>query len=411
MRAPRSSPTTSTTSSGSPKPRTRSSTSSPATRRRAPRRGSTRSCCPTSLHFAEYNAESPAGIGYTQRLCELFDATAVMSRFRETRQVRFHRSSTRCSTALMASYQSGAARRRRRRWRSSIGATCRHGRSSKSCATRSSPPASRRSCAIRGSWSFGNGTLSAQGTTHRSRLSSRARQRHPRQARRVRGPRRRVQRRAVCMANSFRCKLAHKKAFFAVLTDPANASMFSAAERDVINAHIPWTRVLDDVRDAEGRLARRAARADSRVARAPRAQAERRVRRQGRQPRVGDDRRRSGTVRSRRRSTIRTARGSCRSGFRCGAKCSPSSTRRGRITMNDMLVDFAPYLFRGSMGGYLTRLSATGLANVTSGGGQVPAFSRRVRTSARSRDSESGVLNSRLLPGPTRTDTPPTRPR
>ena len=26
--------------------------------------------------------------------------------------------------------------------------------------------------------------------------------------------------RAVCVANTFRCKLAHKKAFFAVLTDP-----------------------------------------------------------------------------------------------------------------------------------------------------------------------------------------------
>ena len=42
---------------------------------------------PDSLYFAEYNAESPAGIGYTQRLCELFDATAVMGRFRATRQV------------------------------------------------------------------------------------------------------------------------------------------------------------------------------------------------------------------------------------------------------------------------------------------------------------------------------------
>jgi hypothetical protein len=40
----------------------------------------------------------------------------------------------------------------------------------------------------------------------------------------------------------------------------------------------------------------------------------------------------------------------------------------------DMLVDFAPYLFRGKMSGFLTRLSATGLANVTSGGGQIPAF-------------------------------------
>ena len=39
-----------------------------------------------------------------------------------------------------------------------------------------------------------------------------------------------------------------------------------------------------------------------------------------------------------------------------------------------MLVDFAPYVFRGRLAGFLTRLSATGLANVTSGGGQVPAF-------------------------------------
>jgi len=48
--------------------------------------------------------------------------------------------------------------------------------------------------------------------------------------------------------------------------------------------------------------------------------------------------------------------------------------------MTDMLVDMAPYLFRGKVAGYLTRLSATGLANVTSGGGQVPSFRVRPRT-------------------------------
>jgi hypothetical protein len=52
----------------------------------------------------------------------------------------------------------------------------------------------------------------------------------------------------------------------------------------------------------------------------------------------------------------------------------PQFDSEGRVTMRDMLVDFAPYLFRGRMGGFLTRLSGTGLANVTSGGGQVPAF-------------------------------------
>ena len=52
----------------------------------------------------------------------------------------------------------------------------------------------------------------------------------------------------------------------------------------------------------------------------------------------------------------------------------PQFDASGDVTMRDMLVDFAPYLFRGRMSGYLTRLSSTGLANVTSGGGQVPSF-------------------------------------
>ena len=55
----------------------------------------------------------------------------------------------------------------------------------------------------------------------------------------------------------------------------------------------------------------------------------------------------------------------------------------------DMLVDFAPYIFRGRLAGYLTRLSASGLANVTSGGGQVPAFV--VESSRRSEDQELGA--------------------
>src|SRR4029453_11354011 len=44
------------------------------------------------------------------------------------------------------------------------------------------------------------------------------------------------------------------------------------------------------------------------------------------------------------------------------------------VVMRDMLVDLAPYIFRGRVAGFLTRLSSTGLANVTSGGGQVPSF-------------------------------------
>jgi len=70
----------------------------------------------------------------------------------------------------------------------------------------------------------------------------------------------------------------------------------------------------------------------------------------------------------------------------------------GRVDYRDMLVDFAPYLFRGKLCGFLTRLSATGLANVTSGGGQVPAFRVSPRSSAAmNRKNLSLKANSRML--------------
>ncbi|MBA2678986.1 MAG: hypothetical protein H0U76_11405 [Ktedonobacteraceae bacterium] len=45
----------------------------------------------------------------------------------------------------------------------------------------------------------------------------------------------------VCMVNSFRCKILHKKASLAVLCDERNSSLFSLNELEAINAHIPWT--------------------------------------------------------------------------------------------------------------------------------------------------------------------------
>lgn len=50
--------------------------------------------------------------------------------------------------------------------------------------------------------------------------------------------------RAVCVVNSFRSELAHKKAIFALLTDEAVTVGFPAAERRAIRDYIPWTRVV-----------------------------------------------------------------------------------------------------------------------------------------------------------------------
>lgn len=54
-----------------------------------------------------------------------------------------------------------------------------------------------------------------------------------------------VRDRAACMVNSFRGKLLFKKASLAVLSDEANAAMFTPDELDAIRRHIPWTRVLE----------------------------------------------------------------------------------------------------------------------------------------------------------------------
>jgi hypothetical protein len=49
---------------------------------------------------------------------------------------------------------------------------------------------------------------------------------------------------AVCVVNSFRSELAHKKAIFDLLTDDAITAGFPAAEKKAIKQHIPWTRVV-----------------------------------------------------------------------------------------------------------------------------------------------------------------------
>jgi len=55
-----------------------------------------------------------------------------------------------------------------------------------------------------------------------------------------------VRDRAVCMVNSFRCKILFKKASLAVLSDERNAGMFTGEQRRAVAEHVPWTRVLEE---------------------------------------------------------------------------------------------------------------------------------------------------------------------
>jgi len=56
----------------------------------------------------------------------------------------------------------------------------------------------------------------------------------------------------VCLVNSFRCKMVHKKAAFELLTDEANAGWFTAREKEVIRRTVPWTRRLIERKTQHG---------------------------------------------------------------------------------------------------------------------------------------------------------------
>ena len=179
--------------------------------------------------------------------------------------------------------------------------------------------------------------------------------------------------RAVCVANTFRCKIPHKKAFFAVLTDERFADLFTADERATVARHVPWTRLVADGSTTH---------AGQTVDLVP-------YIRKNRQDLVLKPNDEYGGVgvtlgwevdEDTWDMTIERAVGGSLGAWVVQEKIHvrrelfPHFEQGGGAVVSDMLVDCAPYLFRGKLAGFLTRLSATGLANVTSGGGQVPSF-------------------------------------
>jgi hypothetical protein len=56
----------------------------------------------------------------------------------------------------------------------------------------------------------------------------------------------------VCVVNSFRSEMAHKKSMLALLTDETLTKKFPPAERKAIKDHVPWTRILRPGRTFHG---------------------------------------------------------------------------------------------------------------------------------------------------------------
>jgi hypothetical protein len=328
---------------------------------------------PDGLYFAEYNAESPAGPGYTQRLAELFDAQPAMARFREGRSLRYHRTIEPLLDALLDSYREWGGRAQPPTiaivdWREVptwtefelLGdAFVRAGVPTVICDPRE--------------LEFDGRSLGIPG--HRIDLVYRRVLLNDIVARRADCAAlvEAYRAGAVCVANTFRCKLPHKKAFFALLTDPANARMFSPLEHAVIASHVPWTRLVADGPTEKDGLAA----ALPELIRCERASLV---------LKPNDEYGGKGVVLGWESdadawdaaldAALADPPGAwiVQERIPVRREIFPQFDERGTVTDREMLVDLAPYLFRGRMSGYLTRLSDTGLANVTSGGGQVPAF-------------------------------------
>jgi len=176
---------------------------------------------------------------------------------------------------------------------------------------------------------------------------------------------------AICMVNSFRSKLIHKKALFAVLTDQARAGLFSNEEREAIRAHVPWTRMvksgssdyfgkqielLEFIRNNRNKLVLK----------------------------PNDDYGGHGITigwnsdeaawDSALQSALANGDYLAQERVPTAREVFPALTDDGAIEFSEQLVDLDPLLFNGKVRSAFTRLSSTELANVSSGGGMVPTF-------------------------------------
>lgn len=176
---------------------------------------------------------------------------------------------------------------------------------------------------------------------------------------------------AICMVNSFRSKLIHKKALFAVLTDQRRAGLFSAEEREAISKHVPWTRLVRaETSDYFGKqidLIEYVKANRNKLVLKP-----------------NDDYGGHGITigwNSDENDWHEALREALANGdylvqerVPTARETFPALQDDGTFEFAEQLVDLDPLLFNGKVRSAFTRLSYSELANVSSGGGMVPTF-------------------------------------
>jgi hypothetical protein len=333
---------------------------------------------PDSLKFTEYNGESPAGSGYTETLSEIFRALPVMKEFAEQFAIHSYPLSVRLLDALMGTYREWGGTSERPQMLITDWKEVPTWSEFEILKARFEALGVPVVLADPRELEWDGKQLLAKGKkidlVYRRVLINDIVARPKECAALVKA----YEAQAVCVANNFRCKIPHVKAFFAVLTEQKNANLFSSEERDVIRRHVPWTRAVEDVKtDYQGQpiaLLDYIRKNQNNLVLKP-----------------SDEYGGTGVTlgwemdASEWENSIEQALPGDTSGKEqgCWIVQEKIAMRRGEfpyinadgnVEFRDMLVDLAPYMFRGKLSGFLTRLSASSLANVTSGGGQIPAF-------------------------------------
>lgn len=198
-----------------------------------------------SLMTVEYNAETPAGIGYGDKLEEVFMRLKPIHRFKERYHVRSMPALGNLTDALLRAWKAWGGTEMPQiailDWRD--------------VPTLSEHEISRVFFAERGitarlidprELEFTNGHLSAGDfridMVYKRVLFSELVDTLGKDNPMVKA----MRAKAVLVSNSVSAKLLAKKASLAFLSDETHAALFTPAQRAAIDAHIPWTRVVRD---------------------------------------------------------------------------------------------------------------------------------------------------------------------
>ena len=198
-----------------------------------------------SLHFVEYNAETPAGMAYDDAVSDVFLELEVMKQFQKHYNIRSFSTIQGLYQALMEIYgQWGGAQQPQ------IGIidwedvpTLNEHQLCKECFEAEGV---KTILADPRALEYRNGQLYAGDfridLIYKRVLCSELIQRMSPDNAIVRA----LRDRAVCMSNAFSAKLMAKKASFALLSDERNQSLFDHDELCAIEQHIPWTRRVQE---------------------------------------------------------------------------------------------------------------------------------------------------------------------